>query len=69
MAACWESATADLVAREMDQPGVRLRYYLNRRPLITLHVSHTGATQRSLTRLALKCRSQSAACSPAGSIR
>ncbi|MFE9890666.1 DUF6207 family protein [Streptomyces scopuliridis] len=48
IAACWEAATADLTAREMDTPGVRLRYYLDRRPIIdTLRASRTGASQRS----------------------
>ncbi|MEU1791975.1 DUF6207 family protein [Streptomyces sparsogenes] len=45
IAACWDIATADLTAREMDQPGVRLRYYLNRRPRIgTFYASRTNAT-------------------------
>lgn len=45
IAACWDTAIAELTAREMDQPGVRLRYYLDRRPLLgTLHASRTSAT-------------------------
>ncbi|MGW3569609.1 DUF6207 family protein [Streptomyces sp. NPDC000941] len=44
IAACWDTATADLTAREMDQPGVRLRYHLNRRRRMgTLHASRTSA--------------------------
>ncbi|MFE2500157.1 DUF6207 family protein [Streptomyces scopuliridis] len=48
IAACWETATAERTAREMDTPGVRLRYFLERRPLIdTFRASRTGASQRS----------------------
>ncbi|WP_328380521.1 DUF6207 family protein (plasmid) [Streptomyces sp. NBC_00440] len=48
IAACWETATADLTAPKRDRPGVRLRYYLDRRPLIdALRTSGTRATQPS----------------------
>ncbi|MFE2500089.1 DUF6207 family protein [Streptomyces scopuliridis] len=48
IAACWEAATAERTAREMDTSGVRLRYYLDRRLIIdTLRASRTGASQRS----------------------
>ncbi|WP_246618409.1 DUF6207 family protein [Streptomyces javensis] len=45
IAACWDSATADLTDREMDQPGVRLRYYLNRRPRIGTDYASRAASR------------------------
>ncbi|MFI7104247.1 DUF6207 family protein [Streptomyces sp. NPDC050161] len=48
IAACWKTATADLTIREMDHPGIRLRYYLDRRPHgATLQESRTRAVQPS----------------------
>ncbi|WP_411978390.1 DUF6207 family protein [Streptomyces scopuliridis] len=45
IAACWETATADRRAGERGAPGVRLRYFLDRRPLIdTFRASRTGAS-------------------------
>ncbi|MGW6740726.1 DUF6207 family protein [Streptomyces sp. NPDC055025] len=45
IAACWETAIADRTARQMDT-GVRLRYYLDVRPIIdTLRASRTGSVR------------------------